>query len=423
VVEKRHQPVILFGAWDRHNLGDLLFPHIAARMLAPRPVVAAGLVERDLTAWGGHRVAALGRIALEWGERPADVLHPGGEILGCDLYQAAVMTLPPDAARAAVARYDADPVARLAWARQTAGTERRAAYLAPRGLFRNPRRFVHHAVGGVDLARLPAEFQREVVERLGEADRVSVRDRSTQSTLAEWGIRADLTPDPAELVAELFGDEIRRHGEQGEPLRVREGFPGGYLALQFSADFGDDATLRALADPLGRACRAAGLGLVLFRAGAAPWHDDLEVYRRFAPLSAGCRAEIFRSLDIWDLCALLAGAAAYLGSSLHGRIVAEAFGVPGLSLIPACRREGPSKQEAYFSTWLAPPHACLRPEDDLARALGRSLANHGARADDLAGRARVGWRASAAVLGPRAPGVEGGKAVVEGLSGPGAKRR
>ncbi|MBE0547855.1 MAG: polysaccharide pyruvyl transferase family protein, partial [Rubrivivax sp.] len=37
------QSIILFGAFDRHNLGDLLFPHIAAALLPGRTLVYAGL--------------------------------------------------------------------------------------------------------------------------------------------------------------------------------------------------------------------------------------------------------------------------------------------------------------------------------------------------------------------------------------------
>lgn len=49
-------PAILFGAFDRHNLGDLLFPHVAAALLPGRELLFAGLADRDLRALGGHRV-------------------------------------------------------------------------------------------------------------------------------------------------------------------------------------------------------------------------------------------------------------------------------------------------------------------------------------------------------------------------------
>lgn len=48
-------PVVLFGAFDRHNLGDLLFAHIAAALLPGKDLIHAGLAERDLRALGGMR--------------------------------------------------------------------------------------------------------------------------------------------------------------------------------------------------------------------------------------------------------------------------------------------------------------------------------------------------------------------------------
>lgn len=46
-------PTLLFGAFDRHNFGDLLFAHIAATLLDGRPLLFAGLLARDLRAHGG----------------------------------------------------------------------------------------------------------------------------------------------------------------------------------------------------------------------------------------------------------------------------------------------------------------------------------------------------------------------------------
>ena len=326
-------PVILFGAFDRHNFGDLLLAQVAAELLRPRPVVFSGLAERDLTGFGGHRVRALTSLAREWGGRPVDLLQVGGEVLTCPTYEAAVMLLELDEARAAIARYDRDPAARLAWAQERLGIDWQVAYLAPRRLFRNPRRFVCHAVGGVGLAGLPEAPRAEALAGLRAADRVSVRDRVTLSHLAEAGIPAELTPDPAVLTAGLFGERIAEWADQGEVAAVRGRFPQGYLAVQFSADYGDDATLRAIAAQLDRVVAQTGLGVCLFRAGAAPWHDDLEVYRRLTGFLASRAVWLFESLHLWAICALLAGASAYCGSSLHGRIVAESFGVPGVNLV------------------------------------------------------------------------------------------
>lgn len=347
-------PLILFGAFDRHNFGDLLLAHVAAQLAAAdfrdRPLVFAGVAGRDLRAWGGHEVRAIAELAREWGDRPADLCHVGGEILTCSLYEGAIMTLSPDEARRAVARHDRDLPARQAWAESRLGLPQQVAYLVSKGLFRRPGRFSYRALGGVDLPNLPPSMQAEIRAHLEAADEVSVRDRITQSHLAAWDIHARLEPDPGERVAQLFGSIIARHAATGEPAATRETFPRGYLAVQFSADFGDDTTLHTLAGQLDGIAAATGLGLCLFRAGAAPWHDDEAVYRRLRGFMDTDRVQIFNSLHLWDICALLARARAYCGSSLHGRIVSRAFGVPGVSLL----RPSTStfhKVRAYGETW------------------------------------------------------------------------
>jgi hypothetical protein len=347
-------PLILFGAFDRHNFGDLLLAQAAAHRAAAdfrdRPLVFAGVAERDLRTWGGHEVRAIAELAREWGDRPADLCHVGGEILTCSLYEAAIMTLPPDEVRQAVARYDHDLPARQAWAESRLGLPQQVAYMVAKSRFRHPGRFGYRAVGGVDLPDLPPPMQAEIRARLAEADGISVRDRITQGHLAAWGIHAALEPDPGERVADLFAPDISRHAATGEPAALRAAYPRGYLAVQFSADFGDDATLHTLAGQLDGIAAATGLGLCLFRAGAAPWHDDEAVYRRLRGFMDTDRVRIFNSLHLWDICALLAHARAYCGSSLHGRIVSWAFGVPGVSLV---RPSAPTlhKVRAYGETW------------------------------------------------------------------------
>lgn len=336
---------ILFGACDRHNLGDLLFPHIAAALLAPRAVVVAGLAERDLTPFGGHRVRAIDAMLCQ--HPGAAVIHTGGELLACDAWEAAVMLLPPEEAPGVIAQYDGRPE-RLDWARRFLGREDRAPYCL--GKSQSPQHgvVVFNGVGGVDLDRRDPAQREEVLAKLRTADRIGVRDRATLAHLAAGGIAATLMPDPAVLTAELFGERIRERVEAGGVAAVRAAFPQGYLAVQFAAALGDDATLAGIADALARA--AAGRGIVFFRAGAAPWHDDLGAYRRVAALFRGVDAApawVFESLDIWDICALVAASDGFCGTSLHGRIVAEAFGVPVLERIVPI---GP-KVAAWRETW------------------------------------------------------------------------
>lgn len=382
-------PLILYGAFDRHNFGDLLFAHVAAALLSERNLVFAGVAARDLRRDGGHRVQALADLAARWRDCPVNLIHAGGELLTCDTWEAAVMTLPPQEALDVILRFDGHPREAMEWAQHRLGIAALAPYTVQRALFPQAKAVIYNAVGGVDLATRDPAFRAEVLANLKAADVVGVRDKVTQAQLQASGIPARLMPDPAVLVAELFGEGIRRR--TGKPAEVRRAFPQGYLAVQFSTEFGDDATLQRIAEQLDALASETGFGIAFFRAGAAPWHDDMDCFARTVARMKNRTVRLFTSLDIWDICALIAGSRGYLGSSLHGRIVAMAFGLPRLNLMLAGAH---AKQLAFAATWENPEmvgcvqvqgiaqgmRAALESDAESRRRKARELATHYRRA-------------------------------------------
>ncbi len=376
--------VVLFGACDRHNLGDLLFPHVLAALLPNVAVSVAGLLARDLRRYGGHRVRPLADITPCL-SGPSALVHAGGELLTCSLVDAALMLAGTGAApREGEALAD--------WARRRLGGSWPAPYVVGRERVGGDTRLVHVAVGGVALDQADPRLDRAVSTALREADWVSVRDVLTRDALARRGIAARLVPDTAILVRELFGGVIDGHGTQGEPARLRQRFPEGWLAVQASLDFADDASVAALARGCERLARQTGLPIVLFRAGAAPLHDDLGLYRRLRQrVAPAARIHLFRSLDIWDICAVIAGSHGFLGSSLHGRIVALAHGLPRVSIAVDPAR--PNKLGAFVATWEVADMPGVTPPEGAAQALLAALSRSGqpsrAHADRLARHCRA----------------------------------
>ncbi|SDB91527.1 polysaccharide pyruvyl transferase family protein [Paraburkholderia lycopersici] len=371
-----HTPTVLFGAFDRHNFGDLLIAQVAARMLPRRELLFAGLASRDPHGDGGPVTVALARIVAFARGRAVNVIHAGGEVLTCDAWEAAVMLAPPRRAQALIAAESEWLRDKRIWAREQLGVASLAPYVLSKSALPGVRvkHLAFNAVGGVDLDARDPQLCADVLAALQSADTVSVRDRQTQARLAERGIDARLIPDPAAMTAALFGANIRRHAMNAALREVTETFPHGYAAVQFSADFGDDATLDVLATQLERVTQRHGMGLVLFRAGAAPWHDDLGVYERLAARLSAKAVRVFVSLNVWDICALIARSRIFCGSSLHGRIVAMAYGLPRVNFRHPDHSASSGKHAAYAATWDAEGVAGTVPLAGLFGAVVGALA-------------------------------------------------
>ncbi|HEY0878504.1 MAG TPA: polysaccharide pyruvyl transferase family protein, partial [Zeimonas sp.] len=407
--------VVVFGAFDRHNLGDLLFAHVAQALLDDRECLFAGIVERDLRAVGGHHVRALADVAREARDagEALPLLHAGGEILTCDAWQAAVMLREPVEAARIVARLDAKPRERETWARQRLGKALRidpadvpaAPYVVSASSMPGLAGVAFAPVGGVELASCSTALRDEVLEAIRGARTACVRDQVTLASLRAAGVDAALVPDPVVTIESLFGKRIRSRCARSPGLaRVRSAFPAGWLATQFSADFGDDATVTTIAAQLDFVHRHTGLGVVLFRAGAAPWHDSLEVLERIAARMQA-PALVLDTLDARDLCAVIAGSRGFCGSSLHGRIVASAFGLARVNVShpSVCART--TKQHAWAATWECQAQPGVVPVQAIGEGVRAALSvDPSARerqAAVLAARCRDGFESIRTALGAR----------------------
>lgn len=331
---KTRATAVLFGAFDRHTFGDLLFPHLLSTLLPGRGFAYCGLVARDLRRFGGHRVRALAGGASRF-------VHVGGELLSGSAWQAAVMLRDRRESDALVARHQACPADAAKWAAAQLGTSRTMPYVAGRDMLAPNGKLIFNAVGGVEWAALASAQRAELQAALGAADWLSVRDRVIADALRRDGIATSLCPDPAVMLRRCLGAAVDvRTGRQ--PVRaVREAFPQGYLACQFSADFSDGASLDAIADGLHAAAAASGLGIVLFRAALA--RRPLALCESACAPAAGPRPTHLR-----DICALIAVSRGTVASSVHVRIAALAWALPRVSLRTPQR---PDKVAAFARTW------------------------------------------------------------------------
>ncbi|HUL85344.1 MAG TPA: polysaccharide pyruvyl transferase family protein [Actinomycetota bacterium] len=300
----------LWGTFDLENFGDMLYPRIVRRELARRdpgievvPFSPIGYVGHNRFEEPGETPAAplgtwsAGRLA-ELAEQ-IDVLAIGGGDIVHDR----------DAGLASHYGLEPDELHR-----------RRTHRFFCEGLAGHGVPSAWFAVG------VPFEPDVGLAERLRNAESsfsfLSVRDEGSKERLRAAGIEADIdvVPDPAFLVSRLVSaEEIA-----GRIERLRDGgsFPRGRRALLIQGTQPLRRSVDAIAEQVTAIVREHEMEPVLVETG--PLHGDDEFADALeARLPEPRRLPADAGSD--DLIAAIASCAAFIGSSLHGNIVAAAF--------------------------------------------------------------------------------------------------
>ena len=83
--------VLLYGAMGRHNLGDMLMPHILEWLLKRHCGYTAGqfhhadVLGQNMSRFGGHNVDSISSFFADGFQTPINVVHCGGEVTSCML--------------------------------------------------------------------------------------------------------------------------------------------------------------------------------------------------------------------------------------------------------------------------------------------------------------------------------------------------
>ncbi len=344
--------VLTVGAYERDNFGDLLFLLLTERYLAGREVVAAAPFAADMTPLLDRPVVALGDTLVN---EEVDVIWTvGGQVGGTTPDSALRMSKSP-------AEYDAF--------RAAAPT---SPYIPTPGAFaRNAGAVtVLNSVGLTGARVLPPHMREEVVEVLRTTDVVSVRDRESSNFLTRLGVVHTLAPDVVHAISLL------------EPY---DPDPGSDIAVvQFSTRLLERFGHARLARNLVRSKHLSGLRIRLVMAGTAPKHDSVEglerVAERVRALDPGREVEVLTDRRPLDIVRQIREARIVIGTSLHVRIVAAAYGLPRVTM----RRTKPTRYATHWDDRM--------PFDvrigDFEDAIGAALAA-GSRAEVRTGSERL----------------------------------
>ncbi|MGA1835723.1 polysaccharide pyruvyl transferase family protein [Herbiconiux sp. 11R-BC] len=319
-MNERSPSVLLIGAYERENFGDLLFLLRTRAYLGDSETTASAPFSGEMLELLGERIPAYSEALAE---RPHDAVWVvGGEVGGTTVSDAYRMSATDEE----WTQYQQSPQ-KERWARleQVSGMRVAASPYLPR-MSAFPQTYgsalVVNSVGLSGMRRLLGDRRDETLGAVREAAFVSVRDRQSSDLLRQLSITHTLAPD---LVHTLTIDEPGIADKQSDLALVQ--VKGNVLSRYGAAELARVlATSRNLAD----------YRIRLFSAGSARGHDSFELYQdvvdEFRKMAPGRQIDISTQMRPMDKAAEIASAGLWLGTSLHGLIISTAYDVPRVAL-------------------------------------------------------------------------------------------
>lgn len=301
---------ILFGAFGRHNTGDMLMPHVVGKLLRKlnHELHYCDLLSRDMTQYGGHKVSSI--LDHLDSSTLTNVIHVGGDILGykckTDDNHGAINSLNGNKQEQQLIQN------RL---------KSEFPYILNKNMFNNPGKFIMNSVG----SSIPVEIDHN------NFDYISTRD----SHVANNNIY--LAPDCVVMLRRLYKHKIYTSGTT-VPYNQ-------YISLQVSESNLTKKTTHDLCEQLKLLYKKYELPVVLYMIGTAPGHDSYHMYKHTILKNIKIPYYVCKDKNIWSICNLIANSNISISTSLHARIISYLYNIPRVTLKPA------KKQTSFIKQW------------------------------------------------------------------------
>lgn len=363
--------ILIIGAFDRFNYGDLLFPLVIEAQLATYgqsfDTRYFGIIESDLSTLGGKPTDDIQAFyqACRAGTGHTSVIVAGGEAVAVT-WSSLLLALSSTFKRTRRFHHYLNNVIDLnAFARRRLHGETELPFVFTASDFPGINRVILNSLGGSEIA--PNTFDRfgGLRDKLRGADYFAVRDVATRRNLAEQGIDTHLYPDSAILMSNFYPTTLLAERVSPEVAEYVAGNRNQYLFFQIKNNHAK-ANERLIAEQLDAIAAKTGLHLCLCPIGKALNHDDHLALQRIAPLLAQ-PSTLFNEVTIWDIMYLIANAGVYAGTSLHGAITAMSYAVPYAGVaVPKLR--------SYLKTWGVGGINDIVPLKEIFEGVTRALA-------------------------------------------------
>lgn len=332
------EDLILFGAYDRFNYGDMMMPLAISRWIERnRPEVLeryqfrfASLSTSDFRARNCLPTEAILEVCNNASEK-AVLVVTGGEVCGAKRAGLFMHNSRDDAEHREKRRQRRkEPDQFEARLISEIGDIWEYPYLPPREALPTGGRVILNAIGGM-VPGSAIDVSDVRWSRLENADYISVRDQR----LAQGPRVVHLAPCAVSLIAEGYFRDL----DDGAPPCDEP-----YFVVQCAANL-ENIDLQALANDIRTLSAESGLRPVLVPLATASGHWD---HKALGAVHAelGGLAIMDEENSLSSILTAFRHAEFYIGTSLHGTITAMAYGIPYFPFKKSVRKLG-----AYLNAW------------------------------------------------------------------------
>lgn len=340
--------VLIIGAFDRYNYGDLLFPLVIEQQLNTYKkdfkFEFFGLIKSDLRKAGGPPTEGLQKFYEKCSDpnNPVHVIIAGGEALGVT-WNSLFAALNPFFQHINKRHVKLNQLIDLnLLTKKILKGKTTLPFAFDKSNFPGVLSVTLNSLGGSGLDQKFFDKYDFLKSKLEHVDYFAVRDRVTLANLKACQVDADLCPDSAILMSEFYPVEYLQRRITAEVKSYVDANKGKYVFVQINKKT-TKGHVKTIASGLDEIYTKDNVPLCLCPIGKALDHDDQIALQQLGKILKSPHT-YFDAFNIWDIMYLIANSKCYIGTSLHGAITAMSYCVPHVGLKV-------EKLGAYLATW------------------------------------------------------------------------
>lgn len=322
------QKIILYGAFDRYNYGDILIPIILSKYLTDNGFVDiefCSIKNADLTHVGGFKCKTLDSQQIP---ENSSIIIAGGEVLNVDWTSITSYFMGWFGNRCI-------RLARLVFPRtcvnficiKIMNGQFKYPFLVENHNLKKSIRTIYNGVGGVSIH----ETDDAIKSIIKNADFISVRDLNASEVLkTNWGLNNKLTPDIANAVSKFYPKKELLTSINKDTKSFILDNQNSYFCFQIAQQY-TRGKLSEIVDSLSKIL-SKGTYIALLPLGTVSGHEDDKALEKIYKMLSSQNVFLLRKVHLLDSINLIAHAQVFSGTSLHGNITAMSYGVPHFPL-------------------------------------------------------------------------------------------